>query len=574
MTAVSEPRNAAWRSLVGLLILATILRIMILPSRAEETDGDEFYYLQGGALVLEGLPSGMHYTFAGPEIWFAWAYTGGLAARYLVWPTQEERAVPLEIRPYVAVNHATFDVYHDISLLKISYIVFAGIVGLFGVAAAFGYGRRRGGLTGGVLLGIMAASLPVLVEHAGLAKPYSLGWSCVLIAAYFAATAETKPVRRTTSAIFLGLAVASRVELLGLLPVIVLLEIWPNRASLWRFAVEILRYGLTTAVCVIVAAPWSVTNLLGNLRAIATIRVAKTTLINPTITGTLTDLMWSNALGIAILIFFFAIGLAIWKRKDAGLARWPWLAALLALLLLSSCFRPTGYGLRHQGPAFMSLLLLLPASIGLIAKYHQRAAWVLVTLSLALCSFRAVIAIRDRHAMWIPDQATQWVETHVPPGTTVYLSPSIHDPLPTPESANAIWDELSSRQAAFRKFEAGIKRLQIAGATSDIMPPALSEQTVTTERSSARRFYVLGSRSAFIGPRFNIIRYRASAVFGVQDPVSEFKRTGGVLIWRSDQPDETSAPGLDQEPAIKWTNPAGRGTYVYVSPDIAGQLKK
>jgi hypothetical protein len=211
----------------------------------------------------------------------------------------------------------------------------------------------------------------------------------------------------------------------------------------------------------------------------------------------------------------------------------------------------------------MSLLLVLPYAVGLVAtQVGIKPTIVVASVALLLAGSETVAATHAYHASYIPDSATQWVNTHVPPGAIVYLSPTFRDPLPTPESADAIWDEVSGRQATTRKFDKALLRFNLGRA---LPPRALSEQIVTTERGYARRFYILGSRPEQVGPRFDLRRYYSSDVFGLQDPVPEYLRTGGVLIWRGDGP----PPGLGAAPAMKWTNAAGRGTYIFISSELA-----
>jgi hypothetical protein len=62
------------------------------------------------------------------------------------------------------------------------------------------------------------------------------------------------------------------------------------------------------------------------------------------------------------------------------------------------------------------------------------------------------------------------------------------------------------------------------------------------------------------------------ATFGLQRGamVEEFKRTGGVVVWR------TAAKGMPDglgEPWVKWLNRNGEGTLVFVSPDLREKLE-
>lgn len=95
-------RISSWRprpgpgaaGLVALLLAAALLRVALLPARYDMRDLDEPDYLQGGLLMLEGLPPSYHYAPEGPEVWFGWGYAGLRSARYFVAPTAEEARVP------------------------------------------------------------------------------------------------------------------------------------------------------------------------------------------------------------------------------------------------------------------------------------------------------------------------------------------------------------------------------------------------------------------------------------------------------------------------------------------------
>jgi hypothetical protein len=565
-SASNETAGAAWIWLSMILLVAVLARAYAFPDRYYFNDMDEPVYLQGGPQVLEGLPPVYHYAFAGPITWVSWVYTGGLSAIYVAKPTAEELQVPFAVRPFVAINHAIFDVYHDFTPLRMTYIVLSMGVSLAGVIAGFNFGRRRGGIAGAVLLGGTMAVLPVIVSLSAMAKPYTVAWSCVVIAAALVASAEDRPRRMIASAIVFGVGASSRVEMLGVLPVLILVELWMHRKSLAGFVVSTIKYLFTVVLTIMVVAPWSWTNLMGNLRAIATIRLGPPAGAVPGTGQTLLDVVWTNALGLPILMLLAAWMIAIIHFRHLPRKYWPWLGALLGTLLLCSVLKPTGYGMRHQGPAFMSLLLLLPYVGGVISLVlgRKRAMWIAFA-ALVLAGIQTARACHEYHSSVVRDSATDWVNAHVPPGSIVYFSPTFRDPLPTPQSADAIWDEVSGREASSKKFEQGLARLNLGNASA---PRAMSEQIMVTERGLARRFYILGSRADFTGPRFDLRRYDHSVVFGLKDPVPAFLKTGGVLIYRGDGP----PPGLDAAPAVKWTNASGHGTYVFVSPDLVSRL--
>jgi hypothetical protein len=553
------------RLLVAILLLGCICQVLWFPHPHRFDDMDEFGYLMCGPQVFEGLPPGYHYTFAGPEAWVGWVYIAAYSARYVVFPTAEEAAAPSLLRPYIAVNHAMWETYFDITILRLIYISISIILSLVAVATAFFYGRSRGGQVGALLLGGMAALTPVLVMHAPMAKSYSAAWSFSLIAAAMLGRASERPRAFWWSAILLGLAASSRVEMFAVLPLLLLLEVWPARTSTLQFLRRAVQYILAMVLTVMIVAPWSWTNLLGNLRAIATIRLGPSPGTPAQFSEILRDFAWENAMALPLAVFLTAVVAALLRRQKGRSAEWRWGAGIVALIACSSFLRTTGYGLRHQGPSFISLLLVLPMSVAALRQIAPRAIAIASTASLLVALLQSVIGGIAFQRAYVPDEATAWVNGHVPQGTTVYLTGTWNDPLPTPQSADAILSELMTPDAVRRKYQQGESRFNSNGGE---VPRALSEQLLITERTPARRFYILGGRSEWVGPRFNVRPYRMSAVFWTQDPVPEFNKTGGVLIWRGSGP----PPGMTLAPAATWLR-GTVGTYVYVSPDVATRLK-
>lgn len=558
MTRSQPNRREQWRWLLVILLIGAGIRLWLIPSPTELRDVDEYYYLIGGPQVWEGLPPAYHYAFAGPETWVGWIYAACLTGRYVAFPTAEESAVPPQIRTLVATNHALWDMYFDLTPLRLLYIGISIAVGLIAIASAFKYGVRRGGVAGGVLLAAMVSLLPVLVEFSGMARPYSFAWSCVFIAIACLSRFRDGSRWMWLSGICMGLAVASRVEMVAVLPMLVLLELWPGSVSWKAFLKRSAAYVGLVVLTTMVVAPWCWTNLLGNLRAIATIRLAPPN-AEASRFQIILDFAWTNAMGLPIVFLVLASIFAAVRPGAARATQWTWPAAVVGLLLGSTFLSSTGFGLRHQGPAFLSVLLMMPLAIGLLAEvFDRRVTWSLVISTAAIALYQSIVLVIATKANYVPDDATAWVNQHLSAGSTLYLSPSWNDPLPTPASADVMWDEVMSRDAVRLKYAQGATRLNLVSSGP---PRGLSEQLVMTERATARRFYILGGRSEFVGPRFNVRRYYSSPIFGLQDPVPEYSRTGGAIIWRGMGP----PPGLSEMPAMKWVDANGHGTYVYMS---------
>jgi hypothetical protein len=175
----------------------------------------------------------------------------------------------------------------------------------------------------------------------------------------------------------------------------------------------------------------------------------------------------------------------------------------------------------------------------------------------------SVLLINQHKRSYIPDDATAWVEAHVPAGTIVMVNPIFHDPLPTVQRSNELWQEEMNNDAAGKKFSAGLSRFHLSDTE---IPRALSEENMIVERVERRGWYILGSRAWLPDRRYNIHIYGQSMVFGSTYPLPEFTKIGGVLIWRG-----APLAGLS-EPVAKWVNSEGYGTYIYCSADIRPRL--
>jgi hypothetical protein len=148
----------------------------------------------------------------------------------------------------------------------------------------------------------------------------------------------------------------------------------------------------------------------------------------------------------------------------------------------------------------------------------------------------------------------------------VYICPSfeLRPPLPTAESSDAIWGEVTDANSWRRKFARGLTRF---GVTSDYMPRALSEENLLLDRLNARRWFILGGSPWEPRPRFDIRFFDYSPTFGVRNLLEEFRKTGGVAVFRNGRARDEFG-----EPAVKWTDATGWGTYIYCSPGLKGRL--
>jgi hypothetical protein len=171
-------------------------------------------------------------------------------------------------------------------------------------------------------------------------------------------------------------------------------------------------------------------------------------------------------------------------------------------------------------------------------------------------------AVQAHRQNWVPDDAVKWVEAHIPAGANVFLNSRFDDPLPTPQCADRLWQEEMNNDAAVKKFRSGLARFHLPETE---IPRALSEENMSDERFVRRGWFILGSRSWITDPRYEIHLYQESRLFTPDDPVPEFSKIGGVLIWPLDP-----IPGL--HPVVQWTNSQGKGTFIYCSPDVLRHL--
>lgn len=552
MNPAALRKPGPWLALV--VITSIVLQAANFPSRYDRRDYDERLYSQCGLLVWEGIMPTVHYAPNGPETWIGWAYAGAKSAAYLVRPGMEERAAPPVLRPFVAVNHALFDIYRDWSSLRRIILVVNVLIAVLAAAAGFGLGWKRGGPAAGLLVGGLTAALPLFLELGGEAKSYGMSWGLAIIALYFAAGEKPRPV---ISAVAMGLAIASRIDMLVLLPLL-WIDLWGAQGRFAARLGKLARYTGIVAIVTVLTAPWAVMFLLGTARAIATIRLSEPTQGPGSIKQAAVEVLWNQGLAAALLLVVAGLVLPSKRR---------WVAGLYVLLLAATMAKQTGFGLRHQGGPVIAVITFAGIGMAAIAAKWPRAAWGVVAVALALPIGQTVHDLIERRANYVPSHATAWVERHVPAGTIVYLSPSLHDPLPTQAAADRLWGEVTDDKAWKRKFASAMARFHINAAE---LPRALSEGDMIPERGLRREWFILGSRTQLPDPRYDIRVFADSVVFSVLDIGTEFRKTGGVLIRNDGEGKTLTDVG---SPVVQWVNRYGRGVRIYCSADVLAQLK-
>ena len=551
--------GTARATLLILLLLALVPRLLHWPAWHELRDTDEMTYSWGSLQLLEGNLPGIHYAPAGLQTWAGCLYEAAISLKHLAFPDPVESGAPLQIRPYLAIDHAVFDAYRDGGPLRQVWVIVSFLCAIAGVIAGFRLGLDRAGMPGAIFMGGSMALLPLFVDFSVQARPYNTAW-CLGVMALYYALASPRPAALMISAVLMGLAIGSRIDMALLLPV-VWSEAWGR--SRWRDSLRgMFRYHAVLLATFIVVAPWYLMTFVASLRAVASIRASTTGLTVTKPLAVFFQVMWEQGLLLHVGFFLAAIGVWLVRRPRRCLF------AIYILLAGLSVFKGSVFGLRYQGAP---LLLAILAGVYGIEAIRRWSTWAVLGLSLvalALPAMQTTRMVLAGHRDYAPDVSTKWVEAHVPPGTIIYLRPSLHNLLPTALAADNAWAEVTGGAAYERKFKSGLQRFKLQ---ADEIPRAMSDVNLALERGDRRFLFILGGRQWAKLPRYDTRIFEWGPVFGVRDVTTAFKLTGGVVILRG--PAEDPLVAALGTPAAAWLGPTGAGTRIYCSPDVAGQLR-
>lgn len=550
--------------LIILLALGAFLRIWNFPASQEVRDWDEIGYTCDGLVAWEGIPPGWASTTpAGPQTWFSWLYAAGRSGTELL-QMRGDKETPKVLKPYLAIDQALFKTYEDLGGVRRFLLWVSLVVALGGIYGGYRLGARYGGVAGGFLLGGLVAVLPLYLEMCAVAKSASDAWMFGLLAIVCAAT-TIGAKRYWLSGIFLGLAIGSRVDMLAITP-LVLWGLWDSTETGLPWKIIFATLGVTLAATLI-GAPFAVEGFVGLLRTITSGRILGYWSAESPRLATLKNLAWGQGLGPLLLVtiiglFLFPAGTRL-KRVVLG---------AFAILLVSSMFDGRYMVMRYHGGPILALLTFATLAAGaLLQRLTLKLALALAALLLALPLAQSIQAVASTKAMYVPETSTQWIDEHIPAGTIVYLHPGFisYAVLPTEASADATWSLLTESQAWRTRMREGFRRFSLP---EGFLPRALSENNLEQDRGIARRWFILGGGRS-TRPRFDVRLISMSATFGLQrnDVGAEFRKTGGVVVWR------TAASGMPEglgEPFMKWLNSNGDGTLIFVSPDTREKLKK
>jgi hypothetical protein len=550
-------RRTEWLTMAGWLAVATALRLANFPGPHELRDEDEIRYATAGLQLFEGLPPGMKATPNGPQTWLGAAYAAYQTVRTFVAPPAEWGSTPAQVRFFLAADRTLFDAYRDVSGLRAFLLAWQMVLALAAVAAACWFGFSVAGLAGGVLLGGFVACLPMYVEYAAMTRAYSDAWSFAWIAIGLFAWPESRGAA-VGRAVAFGLAVASRIDMVLLAPVMVLLHdrlCEPGRPR-WRRAV---RFALGSAAVAYLAAPWTLVHFVGLLRVIATARVVgQFTSDNPRL-DTLAELTWS--LGLGPLLAWLAVLVVLTARRatwtDRSLVVF---AAALGVSMWAGPYQP----MRYHGAVLIALAVAAGVLTGRLPDRALRPAAVIGLAVVALPLGQSVAGVQRTSRQRTDANVVGWVEAHVPPGSIVYLFSQFEAEavLPTVEASGRLWAEVTDDAAWRRKFQRGLGRFRL---DAQWLPRAFSEENLWLERADRRRWFALGSGVDATRPRFDVRVFLGSPTFGVQDVLAESRRTGGFIIFRGGRP-PADAGAVRRE----WLARDGTGVFVLEAAPPAG----
>jgi len=530
-------------AVIGITLAAIALRVIAFPDGHAPPSSDEVGYLGDGLLLLEGMTPAYKFVPAGLLTWFT-ALLGGIDALWrLVTGGAAFAGVPGMLKPLAALEATLFAHYADLSTLR---LITVGAIATLGCVTALIAARQA------LIAGALAATLPMFVEMSTEARPYAIAWSLALLALLLAQRAGRGRV--VGSGILIGLAVGTRIDMVMLGPLVLLLQ-WRSAEGRvpWRdFALTI---GVA-ALAFVVVAPWYLTHLLGNIRYILSVR-----LLDPQHADeapSIWRIFWKE--GLALPVVAALAGLAV----SGARRRWPEaLAGLWLLLLTAMAFKPSAFGLRHDGALVVATVGLLPIALGALGELVTSSRRAVATLAIGAVVIAPTVVISLRDALDLrrartADQAVAWIERNVAPGTRVYVMDRIDVPLPTPDAAERIWTAVASPDAWREKLRLGRERFGLGGGA---VPRALSEEHVHQERGVHRRYYILGAEVGPKRPRYDLFLVTDGGRFDV--PLAEAARRicaeGGVLV-------HFGVPIADlPAPAASWPHaPGGFVTRVHV----------
>ena len=527
------------------VLLGAILRFGRIPLPGAPSQFDETSYLCNGLLLLEGETPINKYAPSGPLTWLSAAYGGVKALLKLIVGGADVSGFPPILRPPAALQSALFDLYADLSGLRLTVVIMTVLLTLAAIVAACRLGRALGGTAGEIMAGLMAASLPIFVEMSTETRPYASAWAFGIMA--LAAAASGKP-RSLSAGIFLGLAVGSHVDMLRVVPLVLLLQWWCADTARPPWG-ELGRTLGIAAVAFLLVAPWYPLHLLDNVRQILSVRVLSAADHGSQAFQTYLALPLGAAL----------IGLLVggWRRNRPLLGCFVWLA-LNALLAL----RPSEHGLQHDGALLVMMVALAPLGVSILIERVAvlrpfLIAAFLVSVVVTPGVKQGIMTAFVHGRSLVPDTAVDWIDANISPGTRVYFDPGqFRMLLPTPNAADRLWDDVASPHAWKEKYLHDLARYGLDGGEP---LRVMAADRMAADLGNRRRYYMLGGAGEPDRPRYDLRPVSLGGFFDMppQTAIEQLCSEGGVYLHNGPAIPELPAP------ARSWVRPDGNSTYIY-----------
>jgi hypothetical protein len=516
---------------------------------------DELGYAADGLLLLEGAPLGFKFAPGAVTTWVGFAYGVANWVFNIVSAMGSRIELDALLIPLITLDQTLFDIYADMSGL---HTVIAGLVlvlSLVGIYGATRIGRYFADWPGALLAGGLTAVVPLFCWIGVQSRPYSPAWSLTILSIAIMLTCSGSR-RWVWAGLMFGLALASRIEMLFAIPLILWL-MWvmsdnqdPVRSGARMAAAAILAF--------LVSAPWFITHLVGNVRKMVTVRILGESALEASLIG---RFMMDEGLGIVAIVML--VGLLFRCRID----RWQaWIALAYVLFLGAELLTSqTSGGLRHVGHAFVTIVVVSGYALAGI-QHVSGKRWAIpisvmvVLVALCLPFARSLSMARESRSGWVEHDAVGWIESNVPEGSPVFLTRSHTSvPLPTKASADRLWGGAAHETAWSEKLE---RRLEDVGVELDYLPRGLSMEHMYQELSGLRRYFILGGGDDRSRPRYDVRFVRNDEeADDFQDALDEFRRDGGVF-WHSGQPRLELGP-----PSQAWVASDGTGVFLYTRPE-------
>jgi hypothetical protein len=366
---------------LSVLVVGFGLRLALLRPAYVPPEIDELEYAADGLLLLEGAPLGFKFAPAAVTTWVGFVY--GAAQWVFNSVTSMGSGLDRLVLPLVTLDQTLFDVYSDMTGLYATIIAVSLFTSLLGVYGGLRIGRHFAGWPGAVLAGGLAAVTPQLSWYAVQSRPYAPAWSLTVLSISIMLTCNGSR-RWAWAGMIFGLAVASRIEMLLTVPLILwLMWVMADDEDVVRSGARMVAVAILTFF---VSAPWFISHLVGNVRKMITVVAVGQELLKP---RPIAEFLLDEGLVIAAIAMI--LGVMYRCRTD----RWKAWVALGYLLFLGVGFFgiTTSAALRHAGHVFVIAIVLSAYALGAIQHALAKRPAILLSATVALVSIALPLSL-------------------------------------------------------------------------------------------------------------------------------------------------------------------------------------